>query len=98
LLRSDVARVFFQEVRAYAEQQGLLSDEHFTVDGTLLEAWASQKSFKPKVGGEGSPPGNPGNAEVNFRGEKRRNDTHESTTDPEARLYKKAQGKEAKLG
>lgn len=98
LLTSDVAQAFFEEVRAYAEQQGLLSDEHFTVDGTLLEAWASQKSFKPKAGGEGSPPEDPGNAEVNFRGEKRRNDTHQSTTDPEARLYKKAQGKEAKLG
>jgi transposase len=98
LLRSDVAQAFFEEVRSYAEQQSLLSDEHFTVDGTLLEAWASQKSFKPKAGGKASPPDDPGNTEVNFRGEKRTNDTHESTTDPEARLYKKAKGKEAKLG
>ena len=74
-----------------------MSDEHFTVDGTLLEAWASHKSFRPKDGDR--PPSNdPKNPTVNFHGEARRNDTHQSTTDPEARLYKKAVGREAKLG
>jgi len=98
LLSSDVAGAFFRQVVAQARQLDLLSDEHFTVDGTLIEAWASQKSFKPKVGGEAEPPAEGRNPEVNFRGEKRRNDTHQSTTDPEARLYKKAKGQEAKLG
>ncbi len=98
LLSSDVAGAFFRQVVAQARQLGLLSDEHFTVDGTLIEAWASQKSFKPKAGDEAEPPAEGSNPEVNFRGEKRRNDTHQSTTDPEARLYKKAQGHEAKLG
>jgi transposase len=98
LLSSDVAGAFFRQVVAQARQLGLLSDEHFTVDGTLIEAWASQKSFKPKAGGEAEPPAEGSNPEVNFRGEKRRNDTHQSTTDPEARLYKKAKGQEAKLG
>ena len=97
LLDGDVAREFFQQVLAQAKALNLLSDEHFTVDGTLIEAWASQKSFKPKTGGEEPPPGG-SNPEVNFRREKRRNDTHQSTTDPEARLYKKAKGQEAKLG
>ncbi len=92
LLNEEVAEVFFQRVL----QQGrpYLSDEHFTVDGTLLEAWASQKSFRRKDG-QGGTPG--GNREVNFHGEQRRNDTHQSTTDPEARLYKKSKGSEAKL-
>ncbi len=98
LLSSDVAGAFFRQVVAQARQLGLLSDEHFTVDGTLIEAWASQKSFKPKAGDEAEPPAEGSNPEVNFRGEKRRNDTHQSTTDPEARLYKKAKGQEAKLG
>lgn len=98
LLSSDVAGAFFRQVVAQARQLGLLSDEHFTVDGTLIEAWASQKSFKPQAGGEAEPPAEGRNPEVNFRGEKRRNDTHQSTTDPEARLYKKAKGQEAKLG
>jgi transposase len=96
LLNSDVAQEFFQQVRAQAEQLDLLSDEHFTVDGTLIEAWASQKSFQPKT--EGEPAAEGRNPEVNFRGEKRSNATHQSTTDPEARLYKKAKGHEAKLG
>jgi len=76
-----------------------MSDEHFTVDGTLIEAWASQKSFKPKAGGEAPPPSDPdpGNPTVNFRGESRRNDSHQSTTDPEARLSRKGMGQEAKL-
>ena len=92
LLNEEVAEVFFQRVL----QQGrpYLSDEHFTVDGTLLEAWASQKSFRRKDG-QGGTPG--GDREVDFHGEQRRNDTHQSTTDPEARLYKKSKGSEAKL-
>jgi transposase len=98
LLSSDVAGAFFRQVVAQARKLDLLSDEHFTVDGTLIEAWASQKSFKPKAGGAAEPPAEGSNPEVNFRGEKRRNDTHQSTTDPEARLYKKAKGQEAKLG
>jgi transposase len=97
LLDGDVADAFFTEVLAAIKADGLLSDEHFTVDGTLLEAWASHKSFKPK-GGADRPPDDPKNPTVNFHGETRRNDTHESTTDPDARLYKKAVGREAKLG
>jgi len=96
LLAGDVADAFFAEVLAAIKAEGLLSDEHFTVDGTLLEAWASQKSFKPK-GGAGTPPDDPKNPTINFHGETRRNDTHQSTTDPDARLYKKAGGREAKL-
>ncbi len=98
LLNGDVAREFFQQVVAQAEELKLLSDEHFTVDGSLIEAWASQKSFQPKTGSNGPPPEGGGNPEVNFRGEKRSNHTHQSTPDPEARLYKKAKGQEAKLG
>ena len=98
LLNSDVAEEFFRQVRAQAEQLDLLSDEHFTVDGTLIEAWAGQKSFQPKAAGDAEPPAEGSNPEVNFRGEKRSNATHQSTTDPEARLYKKAKGHEAKLG
>jgi transposase len=97
LLDGDVADAFFTEVLAAIKAEGLLSDEHFTVDGTLLEAWASHKSFKPK-GGADRPPDDPKNPTVNFHGETRRNDTHQSTTDPDARLYKKAVGREAKLG
>jgi transposase len=97
LLSGDIADAFFAEVLAAIKAEGLLSDEHFTVDGTLLEAWASHKSFKPK-GTEGPPPDDPKNPTVNFHGQPRRNDTHQSTTDPEARLYKKAVGREAKLG
>jgi len=98
LLNGDVAREFFRQVLAQAEERNLLSDEHFTVDGTLIEAWASQKSFKPKAGSDAPPPEGGSNPEVNFRGEQRSNDTHQSTTDPDARLYKKAKGREAKLG
>jgi len=97
LLDGDVADAFFTEVLAAIKADGLLSDEHFTVDGTLLEAWASHKSFKPK-GVADRPPDDPKNPTVNFHGETRRNDTHQSTTDPDARLYKKAVGREAKLG
>ena len=97
LLQGDIADAFFAEVLAAIRADGLLSDEHFTVDGTLLEAWASHKSFKPKDG-PSTPPDDPKNPTVNFHGHQRRNDTHQSTTDPDARLYKKAVGREAKLG
>jgi len=97
LLNSDVAEAFFQEVLDIAKQQDLLSDEHFTVDGTLIEAWAGQKSFKRRDSGESSPPDDPANPTVSFHGEKRSNQTHQSSTDPEARLYRKSKGSEAKL-
>jgi transposase len=94
-LRSDLAAAFFRRILDQAAAAGLLSDEHFTVDGTLIEAWASLKSFRPK---DGPPPEGGGrNPAVDFHGEKRLNRTHASTTDPEARLFKKAKGKEAKL-
>jgi len=96
LLAGDIADAFFAEVLAAIQADGLLSDEHFTVDGTLLEAWASHKSFKPK-GVDRTPPDAPKNPSVNFHGQTRRNDTHASTTDPDARLYKKGGGHEAKL-
>jgi hypothetical protein len=92
LLNEEIAEAFFQRVLGIA--QPYLSDEHFTVDGTLIEAWASHKSFRPKD--EEPKPGG-GNREVNFHGESRSNETHQSTTDPEARLYKKSKGSEAKL-
>jgi transposase len=99
LLAGEVAHAFFERVLARARAQQLLSSEHFTVDGTLIEAWASPKSFKPKAGGPPpAPPEGPGNPSVDFRGERRTNATHASTTDPDARLYKKAKGQEAKLG
>jgi transposase len=94
-LRSDLAAAFFRRILEQAAAAGLLSDEHFTVDGTLIEAWASLKSFRPK---DGPPPEGGGrNPAVDFHGDKRLNRTHASTTDPEARLFKKAKGKEAKL-
>jgi transposase len=92
LLNEEVAEVFFQRVLERAKPY--LSDEHFTVDGTLLEAWASHKSFRRKEGGE--PPSANGQ-KVNFHGEKRGNETHQSTTDPDARLYRKSKGSEAKM-
>src|SRR5271155_3778860 len=92
LLNEEVAESFFQRVLERARP--FMSDEHFTVDGTLIEAWASQKSFRPKDG-TGQPPG-PG-GEVDFKGEKRKNETHESSTDPDARLFRKTKGSEAKL-
>ena len=96
LLKSDVASAFFDAVLDDARTAGLLSDEHFTVDGTMLEAWASLKSFQKKDEPP-APPDDPGNPTVNFHGETRKNDTHQSTTDPEALLYRKSQGREAKL-
>ena len=97
LLKGAVAQAFFEQILKLARQQDLLSDEHFTVDGTLIEAWAGQKSFQKKDAAAGPPPDDPGNPTVDFHGEKRSNRTHESKTDPEARLYKKGPGKEAKL-
>jgi transposase len=97
LLEGDVAHAFFDQVLAQAREHALLSDEHFTVDGTLIEAWAGQKSFKRKDAVPPSPPDDPGNPSIDFRGERRTNATHASTTDPDARLYKKAKGQEAKL-
>jgi IS5 family transposase len=96
LLEGDVAREFLCEVIAQAQSKGLTSDEHFTVDGTLIEAWASLKSFQRKDH-KSSPPDDPGNPTVNFHGETRSNDTHESTTDADALLARKGNGKEAKL-
>lgn len=97
LLGGEIARAFFAEIVAQAQTQRWLSDDHFTVDGTLLEAWASLKSFR-KRGEVGLPPDDPGNPTVNFHGERRSNQTHRSTTDPESRLSRKAHGHEAKLG
>lgn len=96
LLDGDVAREFLSEVVKQAHGKGLTSDEHFTVDGTLIEAWASLKSFQSKEEKK-TPPDDPGNPTVDFHGEKRSNATHESTTDPDARLARKGNGKEAKL-
>lgn len=107
LLEHDVSRKFFEAVLGLARQQHLLSSQHFTVDGTLLESWASLKSFRPRgpnLGGQRKPkrarrrpPPGGGNPEVDFHGEKRSNLTHVSSTDPEAMLAKKARGREAKL-
>jgi len=98
LLKHDVAGEFFRRVVQGARAEGLMSHEHFTVDGTLIEAWASLKSFRPKdeKPADREPPDDPGNPTVNFRGEKRSNVTHQSTTDPEARLARK-KGKESAL-
>ena len=97
LLNGDIAEKFFAQVLEQARTGGLLSDEHFSVDGTLIEAWASQKSFQRKGQGPLPPPEDPGNPSIDFHGEERRNDTHESTTDPEARLARKSGGHESKL-
>lgn len=97
LLEGDVAAAFFEQVLAQARSKKLLSDEHFTVDGTLIEAWAGQKSFKRKDGPPESPPHDPGNPDVNFHGEKRKNETHQSSTDPECRMFRKSKGKTAQL-
>ena len=103
LLAGDIARAFFDEVLAEAQTRRLLSDEHFTVDGTLIEAWASHKSVTAKGARPAAPPDDPGgsddpgNPTVNFRGERRTNATHQSTTDPDARLAKRGPGQAAKL-
>lgn len=91
LFDAEIAQAFFQHTVLLAEVHGLVSDEHFTVDGSLLEAWASQKSFRPKEGGDDDGDGG------DFRGQRRSNDTHASRTDPDARLARKGKGKEAKL-
>lgn len=98
MLEGDIAGALFSEVLVQARNADLLSDEHFSVDGTLIEAWASQKSFK-RQDGQGAPPSDndPGNPTVDFHGEKRSNDTHQSSTDPDARLARKSGNHEAKL-
>lgn len=100
LLEHEVSRRFFDTVVAEARRRNLLSDDHFSVDGTLLDAWASMKSFRP-VDDTDPPPGPAGptsrNSDVDFRGQKRSNRTHRSTTDPEARLARKGPGREARL-
>jgi transposase len=97
LLEAEVAKQFLAQVVEQARAKGLTSDEHFTVDGTLLEAWAGAKSFQHKAGKNPPSSDDPGNPTVNFHGEKRSNRTHASKTDPEAQLARKGEGKEAKL-
>ncbi len=101
LLSGDIATLLLHQVVSLARKHRLLSDEHFTVDGTLVEAWASQKSFQPKniqhTEHSSASDDDPSNPTVNFHGQQRKNDTHQSTTDPEAKLYRKGPGKEAKL-
>jgi transposase len=96
LLQGDIAQGFFQAVLADRKVRPLLSSEHFSVDGTLIEAWASMKSFRPKDG-SGAPPGPGRNGERDFHGERRSNETHASTTDPDARLARKSNGQSARL-
>jgi transposase len=98
LLAGEIAAKFLAAVLAQPRVKKLLSTEHFSVDGTLIEAWASMKSFRPKDSGDGdSPEGGGRNVPVDFKGEKRSNETHRSTTDPDAMLYRKGPGMEAKL-
>jgi len=100
LLGGEIAEEFFAAVLELARTKELLSDEHFTVDGTMVEGWASLKSFQPKErprGGDSDKPDDPGNPTVNFHGQKRSNETHQSTTDSDLRLFKKTKGSEAKL-
>lgn len=97
LLKHQTAHLFFATIVEQAREEGWMSDAHFTVDGTLIQAWASLKSFVPKSGAVRKADDDPGNPSVDFKGQRRRNGTHQSTTDPEARLAKKAAGQEAKL-
>ena len=97
LLENDVITELFEEVVSLARKQKLLSDEHFSVDGTLIQAWASQKSYRRKDDDSIPPAGGRRNSEADFHGEKRSNETHESKTDGDARLAKKGPGKEARL-
>jgi len=97
LLDGDIAEAFFQAVLQQARERSLLSDDHFTVSGTLLEAWAGVKSYQRKDAKNTVPPDDPGNATVDFHGEKRSNQTHASKTDPDAKMARKGKGKEAKL-
>jgi len=96
LLTAEVAQGFLAALLAEPRVKRLLSHEHFSVDGTLLKAWASMKSFRPRDGG-GNPPDDGRNGERDFRGERRSNETHASTTDPDARLYRKSNGQESRL-
>jgi len=98
LMQFEVATAFFRTTKGLAEQAGLMSKDHFTVDGPLIEAWASMKSFHPKDDQNQDPPESTGrNPKVEFKGQQRKNVTHQSTTGPEARLLRKGQGKEAML-
>jgi len=98
LLEGKIAQAFFKEVLALAGEKGLTSDEHFTVDGTLIEAWAGHKSYRRRHQGSGKGPDEPGaSSGEDFHGETRTNATHQSTTDPQAKLYRKGPGKESKL-
>ena len=97
MIAHAAAQEFFGEIADLAREEGWLSDAHFTVDGTLIQAWASLKSFAPRTGAVKKTDDDPGNPSVDFKGQKRSNATHQSTTDPEARLAKKAAGQEAKL-
>jgi transposase len=98
LLDNEVVERFFGEIMKAADAKGWLSKEHFSVDGTLIQAWASQKSFKPKDGGDDQTPSGPGrNAQVDWRGKARSNDTHASTTDPDSRLFRKSHNTAASL-
>ena len=97
LLEGEIAAKFLAAVLAQPKVKRLLSSDHFSVDGTLIEAWASIKSFRRKDGSDNDRQGPGRNAERNFHKEKRSNETHQSTTDPEARLYKKGDGQPAKL-
>jgi len=96
LLAGEIAAKFMTAVLSQARLRKLLSDDHFSVDGTLIEAWASLKSFRPKDG-SGEPPGPGRNAESNFHGQKRSNETHASTTDPDAKLYRKGDGQASRM-
>ncbi|BEH60136.1 hypothetical protein BpKM390_13810 [Burkholderia pseudomallei] len=89
LLEHEVVEAFFTEVMSLADKQGLLSREHFSVDGTLIQAWASHKSFRPKDGSDDPPAGGGRNVDTDWKGKRRSNDTHESSTDPDARLFRK---------
>ena len=97
LLEADIARELFEAIVEQARMAGLLSDEHFSADGTMIEAWASHKSFRPKDGSGGPGASGGRNDSRDFRGEQRTNDTHASTTDPEAKLYRKSAGTTSKL-
>ena len=97
LLDGDIAAKFLGAILSHPKVKRLLSTDHFSVDGTLIEAWASMKSFRPKDGSDEPPSESGRNAEADFHGEKRSNETHASTTDPDAKLYRKGKGKEAKL-
>jgi transposase len=97
LMQANVAQAFFAQILAQAKAKGLTSDEHFSVDGTLIEAWASLKSFRPRDDSDDPPTGGGRNPDRDFHGERRKNETHASTTDPEAMLFRKGPGKEAKL-